>query len=110
MDGNDLEELRPFGDQYLSLVFENPLFPEVDWGFTSDFREPTRFPAGSWPILILSSADVSEITLSWEGDLSALKGIRLRDEDNGKLIVIKADESYTFLRNENGNRLTLLVR
>jgi len=42
LDGNDLEEWAPFGNKYISLIFENDAFPDSSWGYTSDYRAMTK--------------------------------------------------------------------
>jgi hypothetical protein len=110
VDDNDVEEPVPFSNSYLSLVFENPRFPEVDWGYTSDFRATTHKPRGTWSILVRASSDVDEITLSWEGQDKLFRSARLRDQQTGKLIPVRPGGSYTFVNHGGENRLSLVFR
>ena len=54
-DSRDLEEPAPFGNTYLSVLFTNPLFEAVEWGFTTDFRTPTEPISGEWPFVVKTS-------------------------------------------------------
>lgn len=95
-DAHDLEEPPPFGSHYLSVLFTNPLFGPVDWGFTTDFRAPTRQPSGVWPFVVRADASVTEATLRWEGEDYLFKNAWLVDEESGAMLPVKAGESYTF--------------
>jgi len=92
----DLEEPAPFGIRYLSILFTNPLFEQVDWGFTTDFRAMTKNPQGVWPFVVKAYADISEVTISWQGEDYLFRDAWLVDELNGEMIRAKPGESYTF--------------
>lgn len=95
-DPHDLEELAPFGSKYLSVLFTNPLFSEVSWGFTTDFRGLTKNPQGVWPFVVKAHAGIQEVTIRWEGDDYLFKDAWLVDEQSGEMMNVKAGESYTF--------------
>ena len=95
-DAHDLEEPWPFGGQYLSILFTNPLFEEVDWGFTTDFRAPTKLPQGVWPFVVRAHASIDKVTISWEGTDDLFDDTWLVDELNGVMIRAEAGKSYTF--------------
>jgi len=99
LDEHDLQEIPPFGDEYLSILFTNPGFPPVPWGYTSDFRAPSIKPTGEWPFVVRASEVVDEITLSWEGDPAELNVGWLIDLETGERIRTAPGGSYTF---ENG--------
>ena len=109
-DLHDLEELVPFGSKYLSLTFNNPLFPGVNWGYTSDFRALEKKPRGEWPILVRASADVEEISLSWEGDRALFKNAWIRDEQTGERTRMKAGTSYVFDNADGENNFTIIMQ
>jgi hypothetical protein len=109
VDAHDLEEMAPFGGSYLSLVFTNPLFDSVDWGYTSDYRSLTSSPAGEWPFKVLATLDIEEVTLSWTGKAALFDNAWLLDEQTGDLIEIKPGESYTFLNETGEHRFTLII-
>ena len=96
-DMHDLEELPPLGERYLSIVFENGLFPESDWGYTSDFRSTALRPWGEWPFVVRASDDVDVITLSWEGDDLPLYAGWLIDLETGEWIRPYPGTSYSYL-------------
>jgi len=96
LDARDLEEWTPFGNPYLSILFTNPLFDEVDWGYTRDFRELTRKQEGEWSFVVRASSDVGEVTLTWEGDAQLFDNALLIDEISGKTIAVTPGGSYTF--------------
>lgn len=110
LDVYDLEELVPFGSKYLSLTFNNPLFPTVDWGYTSDFRALEKKPRGEWPVLVRASADVKEISLSWEGDTALFKNAWIRDEQTGERTRMEPGTSYVFANVNGENRFTIIIR
>jgi hypothetical protein len=95
-DPHDLEEPLPYGDQYLSILFTNPLFEQVDWGFTTDFRAMTKNPQGIWPFKVKAHAGISEVTVSWQGEDHLFNDAWLVDEHSGEMIRVKAGESYSF--------------
>ena len=113
LDSNDIEELTPFGyrsgGRYLSLTFENDAFTDAGWGYTSDYRAMTKKPAGEWLFLVRASEDAQEITLRWEGNDKLLRGTILRDEQTGKKIPVRPDQSYTFSNAGGENRFTFIV-
>ena len=109
-DIHDLEALVPFGARYLSLTFENPLFPATDWGYTSDFRALKKRPRGKWPILVRASDDVEEVSLSWEGDKTLFKRAWIIDEQTGQKTRMKPGTSYVFDNADGENRFTVIVR
>ena len=110
LDINDLEELQPFGNKYLSLTFENPAFPLTDWGHTSDFRALTRKPEGRWQIRVRASADVEQITLRWEGDARLLQKAWIKDEQSGRQIRMRHGSSHTFDNASGSNRFSISFR
>ena len=98
-DGNgphDLEEPAPFGNQYLSILFTNPLFEQVNWGFTTDFRAMTKNLQGIWPFVVKAHAGIGEVTISWQGEDYLFNDAWLIDEHNGEMIKAIPGESYTF--------------
>jgi hypothetical protein len=95
-DHKDLEEPAPFGNKYLSILFTNPLFEQVDWGFTTDFRGLEKEPQGVWPFVVKAHAGIEEVTIRWEGDDYLFNDAWLVDEQSGEMMKVKAGESYTF--------------
>lgn len=95
-DSRDLEEPAPFGDTYLSILFTNPLFGNVDWGFTTDFRTPTDSPLGEWPFVVRTSNSSAPISLSWASNDLDFSSAWLVNQQSGARIAISAGESYTF--------------
>lgn len=102
LDTHDLEEPPPFGGKWLSILFTNPLFDAVDWGYTSDYRAPADTFSGNWPFVVKSSANFSEITLRWRGREELFQNAWLIDEQTGSIIKVKADDSYTFKPQDDG--------
>lgn len=60
--------VRAHSSTYLSILFTNPLFDTVDWGYTRDYRKLTNRQADEWPFVVRASSGVGEVTLSWQGD------------------------------------------
>lgn len=100
LDSRDLEEWTPYSSPYLSILFTNPLFDEVDWGYTRDYRESTRKQRGEWTFVVRASAGISDATLSWESNTVSFKKVSLIDEVSGEVIKVKAGGTYTFEINE----------
>jgi len=96
LDSRDLEEWTPFSSPYLSILFTNPDFTEVDWGYTTDYRQPTRKQTGEWSFMVRASSGISEVTLSLEGNVSMFDRILLKDEISGETITVVPSGSYTF--------------
>jgi hypothetical protein len=95
-DAHDLEEIAPFGDSFLSIIFNNPGFEKVAWGFTSDIRSLTKKPSGEWPFVVKASDDVGEVTLRWEGDPTILGVAWLVDQETGEWIRTSPGGSYSY--------------
>ena len=96
-DAHDLEELAPFGDSFLTVVFPHP-----DWGaqagdYASDYH-PLRSASvpDEWRFEVRSSNPESVVTLRWEGPASRLLGSILIDVESGQRIVPQTDGRYTF--------------
>ena len=100
LDSRDLEEWTPFSSPYLSILFTNPLFDTVDWGYTTDYRGLTRTQQGDWSFVVRASGEISEVTLKWEGNAALFDNALLIDEISGETIVVVPGGSYTF--NMNG--------
>ncbi len=104
-DAHDLEELSPFGNDYLSVVF-----PHQNWGdqagdYTSDYhRYPRWRPAkrDRWRFEVWSSDPGAEVTLRWEGPEEELHRSVLVDRETGQRIRVRSGESYTFTMTEIG--------
>ena len=79
------------------FLFTNPLFEQVDWGFTTDFRALTKNPKGVWPFVVKADAGIHEVTISWEGDEYLFGDAWLVDEQNGEMIKAMVGGSYTFV-------------
>ena len=99
LDARDLEEWTPFSSPYLSILFTNPLFDEVDWGYTRDFRKLTKQQQGEWPFVVRASSGISEVTLRWEGEAALFNNASLTDEISGETIAIEPGGGYTFEMN-----------
>jgi hypothetical protein len=89
-DKHDLEEMAPFGGSYLTVIFPHEEWAadgdaEV-WGYTSDFHASSRKPKGEWTFAVMSSIDVSEVSLRLEGPEDILRKAKLRDMETGKLV------------------------
>ena len=95
-DINDLVEPAPFGDRYLTILFNNPRLDDVPWGYTSDFRQLRGDPRGKWPFVVRASDDVSQVTLSWQGDAFLFEDAWLADHATGELFKVQSRESYVF--------------
>jgi hypothetical protein len=82
---------------YLSITFTNPLFDEVSWGYTRDYRKLTNRPEGEWPFVVRTSSENTEVTLSWKGNAALFDNAQLIDEISGETITVVAGENYTFV-------------
>ncbi len=104
-DPRDLEELAPFGNTYLTIVF-----PKPDWGpragdYSSDFR---RLRAGRWlerfQFEVRSSDPSADVTVRWEGLATHIRNSDLRDDLTGEKFRPQPDGSYTFNMNGSNTR------
>ena len=96
LDSRDLEEWTPFSSPYLSILFTNPLFDTVDWGYTTDYRGLTRQQQGEWSFVVRASGDIGEVTLKWEGAATLFGNALLINEISGETITVVPGGSYTF--------------
>jgi hypothetical protein len=109
LDSRDLEEWSPYSNPYLSIVFTNPLFDEVAWGYTTDYRAPTKNPEGEWPFVVRASSGINEVTLSWNGEKELFAKAWLVDEVSGKTIKIKQGGNYTFNMSGSEHPMRILI-
>jgi hypothetical protein len=109
-DSHDLAEPRPFGNPYMSLLFTNPAFAAVDWGYTSDFRGLSNKPDGVWHFVVKASPDAEQVTVHWTGDLARFENARLRDEQSGQTVSLAPGGRYTFSMSNGENHFTLLMQ
>lgn len=84
-DGHDLQELVPFGDNYLTIVF-----PHDDWAgdvsdFTSDFHAAGAAGEDSWTFEVRTSDTAGEVTLYWMG-LYLLENTPALDSDAREVV------------------------
>jgi hypothetical protein len=86
MDKHDLEELVPFGEHFLTIVFPHEEWESDAWGFTSDFHATSLRPQGEWVFAVHASSDVTHASLRLEGPAKILKKAKLRDLETGKLV------------------------
>ncbi len=105
-DSHDLNEISPFGSDYLSVVF-----PHQDWGesagdYASDFHKSKREPFGkdTWVFDVMTPEPGRVVTLSWEGPEAQLERSRLIDFDNRDRTRIRPGESYTFTTTSTRHR------
>ena len=94
-DPRDLEELAPFGDTYLTVVFPHEDWDPEPWAYTTDFHPTTKKPQGEWIFAVHSSVDLEEIGMRLEGPESILMKGKLRDLETGKQVKFR-DGIYTF--------------
>lgn len=96
-DRHDLEELPPFGNDWLSLVFPHP-----EWGgasaYASDYRSLPRHHGfgDSWRFEVRSSDPDRYVTLRWEGSPEVLRRSQLVDLVTGKAIQPNSRREYNF--------------
>jgi hypothetical protein len=83
-DSHDMEELTPFGEPWLTIVFANKGWEPVPWGYTSDFRAVTRSLQGSWRFTVKASEGIPGAWLRWDGPAEIIHSARLVDERSGK--------------------------
>ncbi|OOZ44761.1 hypothetical protein [Solemya velum gill symbiont] len=109
-DSHDLEELKPFGNSYLTVVFPHDEWEKDAWGYTSDFHATTRKPKGKWRFQVKASADVQNATLRWSGPDHILRKARIIDEASGKRFKLKQDGSYQFNIDEGVHSFRFVVK
>ncbi|NNE05091.1 MAG: PKD domain-containing protein [Xanthomonadales bacterium] len=96
LDARDLEEWVPHASPYLTILFINPLFPPVEWGYSRDLRGNSGAFGGSWDFVVRASSGVSEVTLSWTGDELAFGNAVLTDLTTGQQVQVMPGGVYTF--------------
>jgi hypothetical protein len=109
LDSHDLEAPAPFGGNYLSLSFINPLLGVGEWGFNSDYRSPADTFQGEWAFVVRASEQHPVVTLSWEGKDELLQNAWLLDEQSGELIEVQPGGSYTFTRVWDAHHFSFIV-
>ncbi len=111
-DYHDLEELPPFDDPYLTVVFPHP-----DWGdqagdYATDFHElKPRRRRERWTFEVRASPEVEQVTLSWEVEpRSLMRRLKLIDRVSGQRIKPRRGGSYTFPMDGSPRRFTCKLR
>ena len=94
LDKHDLEELAPFGDKLLTIIFPHDEWGSDAWGFTSDYHAVSRQPGGEWLFAVYASEDVTQASLRLEGPVKILKKAHLRDLETGKLVKFSKGDYY----------------
>jgi len=106
-DEHDLEELPPFGDKYLTIVF-----PHHDWDdkandYASDFHTlNSRKGKDKWEFEVRTNDPNRELSLSWSGPEDILQKSQLIDEETGEVIIINPGEIYSFIIGSTYRRFT----
>ena len=110
-DAHDLEELAPFGDPFLTVVF-----PHDDWGeqagdYASDYRAYSLTPVvDEWRFEVRSSEADATVTLRWEGPNERLSESTLIDEETGESMAVNRDGSYSFTLTGTSRSFRWVVR
>ena len=103
-DQYDLEELQPFSDDYLTIVFPHPTWGDHAGDYTADFHPAApRLRADGWRFEVRSGVPGRTVTLRWSGPPDILRRSRLWDlGEPGTLprpaptaAAIKPDGTYT---------------
>ncbi len=94
-DKHDLVELEPFDDSYLTVIFPHDDWAGDAWAYTSDFHAVSRKPRGEWVFAVLSSIDVSQVSLRLEGPRKILRRASLTDLETGRKVRFNKG-AYTF--------------
>ena len=100
-DKHDLNELPPFGPDYLTIVFPHHNWEENSGDYASDFHQRKHWRQGDeWEFMVKSDV-AREVTLSWEGydGLRRMYRMRLVDMETGKIVYAMKNrtlQSYTF--------------
>lgn len=109
LDEFDREEAPPYSRDYLSVVFTNPRLPDVDWGYSSDYRAVSKTTYREWPFTVRASAGVEYVTLTWSGRAGDFRGGWLVDEETDTFIRTMPGGSYSYPRGENDRSFTFIV-
>jgi hypothetical protein len=81
-DSHDLEELAPFGDTYLTLVFPHPNWRKRAGDYASDYRPVKRNTR--WSFEIRTDSPGREVLLRWAGSPEILADSVLVDPATGE--------------------------
>ena len=93
-DAHDLEELDPFGNRYLTVVFSKSNWGPKAGNYASDYRAlGSRHE--NWRFEVRASQPGQRVVLRWQGPDHALADSRLYDRTGGRRIEL-AGGSYEF--------------
>ena len=92
-DPHDVQEMTPFAEPYLTLVFPHPEWSVNAGDYASDFH-PVNLKAQTWNFEIRAKPIGSKVFLSWEGNPALLKRSRLIEVTTGKTI-LPSDPRWT---------------
>ncbi len=85
LDENDLPEMAPFADDYLTVVFPHPEWRSGAGDYTTDFRALTVRPGQRelrWPFEVRSGVERT-VTLRWQGPARVLARSEVLDPLSG---------------------------
>lgn len=96
-DPYDLQELDPFGNDYLTVVFPHADWDERSGNYTSDYRSyKTTRDQERWDFEVHASDPEAEVKLRWEGGDERLAHSVLVDRATNMVVRPGADVSYAF--------------
>jgi hypothetical protein len=110
-DRNDLEELEPFAEPYLTLVVPHPEWGRDVWSHTTDIRQLRPGAGGIWNLEVRSDLP-RPVTLSWQVDGAVhdiLERSVLRDEETGATVAPSPGGSFSVQMVAPIHRLTWWV-
>ncbi len=110
-DAHDLEELAPFGNPFLTVVFPHQYWGDHAGDYASDYHplRPESEP-DAWRFEVRSSDPAAMVTLRWEGPGSRLLGSVLTDVETGEQVAVAPDGSYAFAINGASRSFTWLTQ
>ena len=94
-DAHDLQELPPFGDSYLTVVFPHHSWGDQAGDYASDYHR-LRPGRDRWRFEVRSSNPGATVTLRWEGPGEKLRSSILVDEETGRRIRVRPGGRYRF--------------
>ena len=94
-DRNDLKELAPDRDPYLTLVFPHPDWGEKAGDYGADYQPLDRSQTNEWYFVIRTSELLQDLKLSWQGPVDILKDSKLVDMDTGETVMLKKLSSFS---------------
>ncbi len=109
-DLHDLEELPPFANPHLTVVFPHPEWGAYAGDYSTDFHALGGRGRDRWSFDVVASVPGEEITLRWEGPDEILRRSFVLDQQTRQMQRVLPGGSYTFTMNGGRRGFTWILR